>query len=82
MEYDQAPIECDIYLQLPDGIETDSGNSRTHMLKLLQKVYGQKQAGKVWADFLSENDNLRYRSKLAALAGEIHHGIRSSPYQV
>ena len=25
------------------------------MLKLLINVYGQKQAGKVWADFLSEN---------------------------
>ena len=55
MAYAQAPIECDMYLQLPDGIETESGNSRTHMLKLLQKVYGQKQAGKVWTDFLSKN---------------------------
>ena len=44
-----------MHLQLPDGIETDSGNSRTHVLKLLINVYGQKQAGKVWADFLSEN---------------------------
>ena len=44
-----------MYLQLPDGIETESGNSRTHVLKLLRNVYGQKQAGKVWADFLSEN---------------------------
>ena len=25
------------------------------MIKLLQKVYGQKQAGKVWDDFLSDN---------------------------
>ena len=25
------------------------------MLKLLQNVYGQKQAGKIWHDFLSEN---------------------------
>ena len=55
MAYAQAPIECDMYLQLPDGIETESGNSRTHVLKLLRNVYGQKQAGKVWADFLSEN---------------------------
>ena len=54
MAYAQAPIECDMYLQLPDGIETDSGNSRTHVLKLLRNVYGQKQAGKVWDDFLSE----------------------------
>ena len=25
------------------------------MLKLLRNVYGQKQAGKVWANFLSDN---------------------------
>ena len=55
MSYAQAPIECDMYLQIPDGIETESGNSRTHVLKLLRNVYGQKQAGKVWADLLSEN---------------------------
>ena len=53
MEYDQSPIECNMYLQLPDDIETESGNSRTHVLKLLRNVYGQKQAGNVWADFLS-----------------------------
>ena len=55
MAYAQAPIECDMYLQLPGGIETETGNSKTHVLKLLRNVYGQKRAGKVWADFLSEN---------------------------
>ena len=35
MAYAQAPIECGIYLQLPDGIETESGNRRTHVLKLM-----------------------------------------------
>ena len=29
--------------------------SRTHVLKLLRNVYDQKQSGKVWDDFLSEN---------------------------
>ena len=38
MSYAQAPIECDMYLQLPDGIETDTGNSKTHVLKLLCNV--------------------------------------------
>ena len=55
MAYAQAPIECDMYLQLPDGIETESGNIRTHVLKILRNVYGQKQSGKVWDNFLSEN---------------------------
>ena len=55
MAYDQAPIECDVYLQLPDGIETESGNSRRQVIKLLRNIYVQKQAYKVWADFLSDN---------------------------
>ena len=44
-----------MYLRLPDGIETESGNIRTHMLKLLRNVYVQKQVGKVWDNFLSED---------------------------
>ena len=55
MAYAQAPIECDMYLQLPDGIKAESGNSRSHVLKLLRNVYDQKQADKVLDDFLSEN---------------------------
>ena len=55
MAYAQSPIKCDMYLQLPDGIDNESDNSRTHVLKILRNVYDQKQAGKVWADFLSEN---------------------------
>ena len=55
MAYAKSHIECDMYLQLPDGIETESGNSMTHLLKLLRNMYGKKQAGKVWDNFLSEN---------------------------
>ena len=55
MAYAQSPIECDTYLKLLDGIETESSNIRAHVLKLLRSVSNQKQAGKVWADFLSEN---------------------------
>jgi hypothetical protein len=48
MAYPQAPIEEDIYMELPQGIETDTGNSKDHVLKLLKNIYGQKQAGRVW----------------------------------
>ena len=89
MAYAQAPIECDMYLQLPDGIETESGNIRTHVLKLLQNVYVQKQTGKVWADFLSESlfnigfegshidECVSYRGNLAFLV-YIDYGIFDS----
>ena len=53
MAYPQAPIECDMYLKIPDGCETDEGSNKTHVLKLLKNVYGQKQAGRVWNDYLT-----------------------------
>jgi len=53
MAYTQAPIECDMYMQLPAGIEIIGGNSKTHCLKLLKNLYGSKQAGKIWADYLA-----------------------------
>ncbi len=45
MAFPQAPIETDMYMELPQGIETKHGNSKDHVPKLLQKIYGQKQAG-------------------------------------
>ena len=33
--YNQSTIECDMYLQLPYGVDTELGNSRTHVFKLL-----------------------------------------------
>ncbi len=47
MAYQQAPIEGDIYMELPQGIKTATGNSKDHVLKLLKNIYGQKQAGRV-----------------------------------
>ncbi len=52
MAYPQAPIEMDIYMELPQGIRTTHGNSKDNMLKLEKKIYGQKQAGHVWNSFL------------------------------
>jgi hypothetical protein len=45
MAYPQAPIEMDMYMELPTGIHTKHGNSRDHVLKLLANIYEQKQAG-------------------------------------
>jgi hypothetical protein len=52
MAYPQAPIEMDIYMELPQGIQTAHGNSKDHMLKLEKNIYSQKQAGCVWNSFL------------------------------
>ncbi len=52
MAYPQAPIEMDIYMELPQGIQTTHGNSKDRVLKLEKNIYGQKQAGRVWNSFL------------------------------
>ncbi len=54
MAYPQAPIKMDIYMELPQGIQTANRNSKDHVLKLEKNIYGQKQAGCVWNSFLVE----------------------------
>ncbi len=46
------PIEMDIYMELPQGIQTGHSNSKEHVLKLKKNIYGQKQVGCVWNSFL------------------------------
>jgi hypothetical protein len=52
MAYPPAPIKGDIYMELPQGIQTTHGNSKDHVLKLEKNIYGQKQARRVWNLFL------------------------------
>jgi hypothetical protein len=54
MAYPQAPIEIDMFMELPFGIQLKHGNSKDYVLKLLRNLYGQKQAGRVWNGFLVE----------------------------
>ena len=54
MAYPQAPIEMDMYMELPDGILLKEGDRKDHVLKLLANLYGQKQAGRVWNGYLVE----------------------------
>jgi hypothetical protein len=53
MAYPQAPIEMDMYMELPTGIHTKHRNSKDRILKLLANIYGQKQAGHVWNSYLA-----------------------------
>lgn len=48
MTYAQAPIEFEMYMELPHGIKTKYGDKKSHVLCLLSNLYGQKQAGWVW----------------------------------
>jgi hypothetical protein len=52
MAYTQAPIETDLYMEIPHGIEMTEGNTKDYVLQLLANLYGQKQAGRVWNQYL------------------------------
>ena len=54
MAYPQALIEMDMYMELPTGIIVKGNNSMDHILKLLQNLYGQKQAGHMWNKYIIE----------------------------
>jgi hypothetical protein len=54
MVYSQAPIKMDIYMEVPQGIQTKHGNSKDQVLKLEKNIYGQKQAGHAWNSFLMD----------------------------
>jgi hypothetical protein len=43
LAYPRAPIEFDMYMELPKGVEMKDGNRKTHVLKLLKNLYGQNQ---------------------------------------
>ena len=52
MAYPQAPAEMPLYLKLPQGYRRNGITRKTHALKLLRNVYGQKQAGRVWNKYM------------------------------
>ena len=65
MAYPQAPIECDMYMELPQGIQVSEGESSDYVLKLLKNIYGQKQAGRVWNEYLVDKlTSLGYKASL------------------
>lgn len=61
--YPQAPIDRPMYMEIPNGFQIDSTgipvNSTStkddsYVLEVLQNIYGQKQAGRVWNLYLVE----------------------------
>ena len=54
MAYPQAPAEMPLYMRLPQGYKCNGITRKTHALKLLRNVYGQKQGGRVWNKFMDQ----------------------------
>jgi Reverse transcriptase (RNA-dependent DNA polymerase)/GAG-pre-integrase domain len=53
LAYPQAPVETDLYMEIPAGFSVKGGDKK-YVLKLVQNLYGQKQAGRVWFKYLSD----------------------------
>ena len=52
--YPQVPAEMPLYMHLPQGYKHNGISRKTHALKLLRNVYGQKQAGRVWNQYMDQ----------------------------
>jgi hypothetical protein len=49
----QAPIEKTLYMKIPAGMELEcDSDPKDYVLKLHRNIYGQKQAGRVWNQYL------------------------------
>ena len=50
--FPQAPVERELYMKIPAGVDVTNGNAKDHVLKLHKNTYGQKNAGRVWNKYL------------------------------
>jgi Reverse transcriptase (RNA-dependent DNA polymerase)/GAG-pre-integrase domain len=53
LAYPQADIECPIYMYIPSQFKYE-GSRKDHCLLLKKNLYGQKQAGRVWNQYLHD----------------------------
>jgi hypothetical protein len=53
LAYPQAPVERDLYMFLPKGFTIQGiDNPNDYVLHIHRNIYGQKQAGRVWFQYL------------------------------
>ena len=52
--YLNAPIDCEIYMQQPEGYEESGKNGEKLVYKLKRSLYGLKQSGRNWNAMLHE----------------------------
>ena len=52
LAFPQAPVERDLYMEIPKGFTLDEGKSADYVLQIHRNIYGQKQAGRVWNQYL------------------------------
>ena len=69
MAYHHATIKFDIYLGLPNIVETKKGSNKTHVLKLLKNWYGQKKASGFGTSIWSPDSPISRKLHLIQLCG-------------
>jgi Reverse transcriptase (RNA-dependent DNA polymerase) len=52
--FPQAPIEQELYIEIPKGCNIGKYDPKDWVLQVLNNIYGQCQAGKVWFDYLTK----------------------------
>jgi hypothetical protein len=91
LAFPQADIECEMYMEVPQGFNVD-GSRADYCLRLQKNLYGQKQAGRVWNQYLhdgllargfvqSDVDMCVYYRKSVALMIYVDDGIFVGPNQ-
>jgi hypothetical protein len=91
LAFPQADIECEMYMEVPQGFNVD-GNRSDYCLRLVKNLYGQKQAGRVWNQYLhdgliargfmqSDTDMCVYYRKSVVLMVYVDDGIFIGPKQ-
>lgn len=50
----QAPVETDLYMEIPQGFSVLSSDKVPYCIHILNNLYGQKQAGRVWNQHLTK----------------------------
>lgn len=53
LAFPQADIECEMFMEVPQGFNVD-GSRGDYCLRLQKNLYGQKQAGRVWNQYLHD----------------------------
>ena len=54
LAFPQAPVERELYMEVPKGFKVTEGKPDDYLLKIHRNIYGQKQAGRVWNQYLVE----------------------------
>ena len=52
LAFPQAPVERELYMEIPKGFNIDEGRTDDFILKINKNIYGQKQARRVWNKYL------------------------------